>query len=166
MRLRTFNRSISPKERAFVEELDRFATRPRVLTALRRAKAAALAKLRQSPELPSTFISLDPSQLGAPAPQAIGSIRVAVTRLGDGLGIERHSNSTQYLLALDGPVETHVETAAGWRTDCFGRRRTSELEERWHVVPLGAWHKSTSPGRRNWSVVAFHTAKEVKDEYR
>ena len=162
----TDNRSITPDERHVVEELDRFAARPEVLAALRRAQADAVKKLQRSPNLPATFVSLEPSDLGGAAPAAIGSIRVAVTRGADGLGVERHANSTQYLFALDGPVETHVETEDGWRVDRYGRGGPALLEERWHVVPPGVWHKSVAPGQRNWCVVALHSAKDVSDEYR
>jgi hypothetical protein len=159
------NQSITPAERSFVEELDRFATRPDVLAALRRAQADAVRKLQRNPNIPATFISLDPSALGSAAPAAIGSIRVAVTRAAEGLGVERHANSTQYLFALDGPVETHVQTEDGWRVDRFGQGDPAILENRWHVVPSGVWHKSVAPGGRNWSVVAFHSARDVRDEY-
>ena len=39
------------------------------------------------------------------------------------------------------------------------------LEDRWHVVPPGVWHKTVVPGARNWGIVAFHSAREVGDEY-
>ncbi len=162
----TNNRSITPEERSVVAELDSFATRPDVLAALRRAQAEAVQKLRLDPGLAPTFVTLDPAELGRAAPAAVGSIRVAVTRSGDGAGVERHPNSTQYLFALDGPVETHVETEERWRVDRYGRGASAALEDRWHVVPPGVWHKSAAPGRRDWSVVAFHSAREVSDEYR
>ena len=161
----TNNQSITPDERPVVEELDRFATRPEVLAALRRAQADAVKKLQRNPNLSATFISLDPLSLGRAAPAAIGSIRVAVTRGTDGLGVERHANSTQYLFAFDGTVETHVRTKDGWRVDRYGQGGPALLEDRWHVVAPGVWHKSVSPGRREWSVVAFHSAKDVSDEY-
>jgi quercetin dioxygenase-like cupin family protein len=108
---------------------------------------------------------MDPSDLGGTAPAAIGSIRVAVTRGAEGAGVERHANSTQYLFALDGPVETHVLTEDGWRADRYGQGDPALLEARWHVVPPGVWHESVAPGRREWSVVAFHSAKDASDEY-
>jgi hypothetical protein len=88
-----------------------------------------------------------------------------VTRNASGEGIERHANSTQYLFVLDGLVETHVQTADGWRVDRYGQGDAAVLENRWHVVPQGVWHKSVAPGGRNWGVVAFHSAREVSDEY-
>ena len=141
-----------------------FATRPDVLAALRRAQADAVKKLQRNPNIAATFISLDPLDLGCAAPAVIGTIRVAVTRDAEGEGVERHANSTQYLFALDGPVETHVQTKDGWRVDRFGQGDPAVIENRWHVVPPGVWHKSVAPGGRNWSVVAFHSARDVSDE--
>ncbi len=162
----TNNRSITPDARSVVEELDRFATRPDVLAALRRAQAAAVQQLQRDPGIAAACIALEPSSLGCAAPAAVGSIRVVVTRDAGGDAIERHANSTQYLFALDSPVETHVQTADGWRVDRYGPGDAAVLEDRWHVVPPGVWHKSVAPGARNWGVVAFHSAREVSDEHR
>jgi mannose-6-phosphate isomerase-like protein (cupin superfamily) len=162
----TTNQSITPDTRPVVAELNRFATRPEVLAALRRAKADAEKQLQRDPDLSTTFVALDPLQFGSATPDAIGSIRVVVTRDGGGDSLERHSNSTQYLFVLDGPVETHVESTDGWRVDRYGYGGATDLEDQWHVVPPGVWHKSVAPGARNWAIVAFHSARQVSDEYR
>ena len=120
MTVTTTNQSITPDTRPVVAELNRFATRPEVLAALRRAKADAEKQLQRDPDLSTTFVALDPLQFGSATPDAIGSIRVVVTRDGGGDSLERHSNSTQYLFVLDGPVETHVESTDGWRVDRYG----------------------------------------------
>ncbi len=162
----TNNQSITPQVRFVIEELNRFATRPDVLAALRQAQAEAVDKLQHHPGLGAAFVGLDTLKLGFAPPAAIGSIRVMVTREAGGEGIERHANSTQYLFALDDPIETHVQTADGWRVDRYGQGDAAVLEHRWHVVPPGVWHKSVAPGARNWGVVAFHSARDVSDEYR
>ena len=92
---------------------------------------------------------------------AIGSMRVVLTRAGSGGRIERHSNSTQYLFALDGSVETHVHSTDGLRVDRYGQGGSVDLEDRWHVVPPGTWHRSIARD----AVVAFHSARQVIDEY-
>lgn len=161
----TNNSSITPDARALVEELNRFATRPDVLAVLRQAQADAVKKLQGDPSISAAFINVEPASLGSAAPAAIGSIRVVVTRDAGGESIERHANSTQYLFVLDNPVDTHVQTADGWRVDRYGQGDAAVLEDRWHVVPPGVWHKSVAPGARNWGVVAFHSAREVSDEY-
>jgi hypothetical protein len=159
------NQSITPDARPVVAELNRFVTRPDVLATLRQAKADAEKQLMRNRDLSVAFVALDPLQFGSTSPDVIGSIRVVVARDGGGDSIERHSNSTQYLFALDGPVETHVHITDGWRVDRYGQRGSADLEDRWHVVPLGTWHRSVSPGARSWAVVAFHSAREVIDEY-
>lgn len=161
----TNNQSITPEVRPVTEELDRFASRPDVLCVLRQAAADAREKLQQNPNIAEAFAALDLSCLGCPVPAAIGSVRVVVNRGAGGASIERHVNSTQFLFALDGAMETHVQTTDGWRVDRYGQGNPAVLENRWHVVPPGVWHKSTAPGARNWGVVAFHSARNVSDEY-
>jgi hypothetical protein len=161
----TSNQSITPHARPVIEALNRFAARPDVLAVLRRAQADAMKELQRDPNLAASFISLDLASPGFTAPDGIGSVRVVVTRDADGDAVERHANSIQYLFALDGPVETHVMTENGWRVDRYGLGDAAVLEDRWHVVPLGLWHKTVAPGASNWGIVAFHSAREVIDEY-
>ena len=161
----TNNRSITPEARRVIEQLHQFVTRPEVRAGLLRTRAEADQKLQQDPDLPIAFVAFDPTQLGWSQSELVGSGRVVVTRNGGGDGIERHANSTQYLFVLDGPVETHVQTADGWHVDRYGYGDSAQLEDQWHVVAPGTWHKSVAPGGRNWGIVAFHSAREVNDEY-
>jgi quercetin dioxygenase-like cupin family protein len=163
---RTNNQSITPDTRPVVEALNRFAARPDVVLALHQARREAEQELQRNPGLATASVALDPLLLGWAELDAVGSIRVVVTREAGGQGIERHANSVQYLLVLDGPVETQVETMDGWRVDRYGQGRSAELEDRWHVVPRGAWHRTVSPGAKNWGIVAFHSARDVSDEYK
>ena len=164
------NASITSDVRPVVEALNRFANRPDVMTALRRAQADAVTKLRADPNAKAAFVSVDPMSFASSPPDELGSIRVAVIRDPAGEGEERHANSTQYLFAFDGPLETHVQTSGGWRQDRYGHSRGDEtataLEDRWHVVPEATWHRSLAPGTHEWSVVAFHSARQVSDEYK
>jgi hypothetical protein len=162
----TNNQSITPEARLIIEKLNQFVMRPGVLAALRRTKAEAEKKLQGNPDLTTASAAFDLSQYGLAAPDAIGSARVVVGRNRGGGRIERHANSTQYMFVLDGPLETHVQTTDGWRVDRYGEGNSTDLEDRWHVVPLDTWHKSVVTGIRNWGVLAFHTAREVSDEYR
>ena len=160
------NQSITAEARPLIEALRRFALHPEVMTALRGAQAEAAGRLREDPALRSTFLSLDPAGFGLAAPAGAATIRVAVSRAGADTVVERHPNSTQVLLVLEGPVETHVEAAAGWRVDRYGEAGGQALENLWHLVPPGVWHKSNAPGPGDCAVVAFHSAREVRDDYR
>lgn len=159
------NQSIAPEDRWVIEELDRFAAQPEVSRALEQAAADAHAMLRRNPNTTEAFAPLDLSSFACPVPAAVGSARVVVTRGRGGARLERHANSTQYLFAIDGQVETRVQTADGWRVDRFGQGDPAELENRWHVVPPGRWHQSSAPQARTWGIAAFHSAREVSDEY-
>ena len=159
------NRSLTADAVPFVERMNAWVQQAPVIAALRAAQSEAAAKLAREPGLRSIFVSLDPAGCGCPPIEGIGTLRVAVSRAGVDTAVERHPNSTQYLYVLDGPVETHVETAAGWRVDRYGEGGTPGLEDRWHLVPQAVWHKSNAPGPGDCTVVALHSAREVADEF-
>lgn len=158
----TSNQSITAATRELVEVLATFAKREEVNVALTEAHHAATEKLQADPRSSAAVETLD-LELFSDVPMEIGTIRVAVIREGFDGGFERHSNSTQVLFSLEGTGETHVQTDRGWRVDRYGNGPA--LEDRWHVVPQAVWHKSAAPGPGNWTVVAFHTAREVQDEF-
>ena len=160
------NPSLAAGDLSFIRKMNDWVLQAPVMAALRAAQSEAAAKLAREPGLRSTFITLDPAGCGSPAIEGIGTLRVAVSRAGVDTAVERHPNSTQYLFVLDGPVETHVETAQGWRVDRYGEGGAAALEDRWHLVPQAVWHKSNAPGPGDCTVVALHTAREVADEYR
>jgi hypothetical protein len=159
------NSSITPAVRATVEGLERFAAAAGVRGVLRRMRAQAGWQLRSNPALAAAFVSIGGSAFGMALPAAVGSLRIVVTRGSGGDKIERHANATQYLLALEGPLETHVEIDGTWRIDHYGYG-SKRLEDRWHVVPAGAWHRTVAPGLTHWGVAAFHSVADVSDEYR
>ena len=159
------NQSISAAIRPVIEELNTFATQPDVQMALQDARQQAGQKLDENPESQSAWVKLDLVKLGWVNSAEIGSLRVVVNRLAGVETIERHVNSAQFLLVLDGPVETHVQMPDGWRIDRYGFGGSSELADRWHYVASGVWHKSVAPGAANWAIAAFHSAREVNDEF-
>jgi mannose-6-phosphate isomerase-like protein (cupin superfamily) len=160
------NDSITPGARAAISELQEFVRQPQVMAALSTAQSEAAARLVREPALRSTFVALEPASIGAAVPAAAATIRVAVSRAGVDTPVERHPNSTQVLLVLQGPVETHVETTTGWRIDRYGEGEGQAVENRWHLVPPGVWHKSNAPGPGDCTVVAFHSARTVRDDFR
>lgn len=159
------NQSITASSRPAVESLQRFTQLPAIQAALEQAQARALARLRSEANLRAAFVAIDLASLAVTPPLEARSLRVVVTRDAGGDTIERHANCAQYLYVMGTPLETHVQTGAGWRIDRYGQGPETALEDRWHVVPPGVWHKSVAPGAVNWSVAAFHSATKVEDEF-
>ena len=160
------NQSITAGSRPAVERLQRFMQLPAVQAALGQAQAEALARLGNEANLRAAFVPVDLASLAVTPPPEARSLRVVVTRDAGGDTIERHANCAQYLYVMGTPLETHVQTDAGWRIDRYGQGPDAALEDRWHVVPPGVWHKSVAPGAVNWSVAAFHSAATVDDEFK
>lgn len=160
------NASITPEWRQDIWELDEYSRQNSVSAALRRAHALALHRLGSEPQVHEVAVVLDAAELGLPLPPAAGSVRVVAGRAAAQQRLERHANSHQFLLALGGPLQTHVKTARGWRVDRYGHATNAgALDERWHVVPAGQWHKTETAGPQPWVVATFHSAVQVSDEY-
>lgn len=162
----TDNQSITVDVRPVLEILNRFAQVPAVQAVVREAQALALARLNDDANLRVAFVPINLASLKVALPEQARSLRVVATRGAGGDTVERHANCAQYLFVLDALLETHVETSSGWRIDRYGQGDEHTLENRWHYLPQGVWHKSLAPGASSWSVLAIHSAAEVTDEFR
>jgi hypothetical protein len=158
------NASLTDDTLRVVEALDRLTSRPEVQEEFQRAQAGGIAQLQRNPDLASAAVPL--TSLIDKLPAGVSSARVFVSRASGSDVSERHSNCTQYLYPLAASVETYVMTTAGWRIDRYGGEDIPALESRWHVVPVGVWHRTVAPGMQYWAIVAFHSAPDVNDELR
>lgn len=166
------NRSITDDVRPIIETLDQFCGRSDVIAVVRSARASALQQLDAAPQRGAVSVTVDLTSFGTGVPREARSMRVVIGRgVNEGRN-ERHANSEQYLLVLDGPVHTHVEIDGEWRVDRYGVGDTDPanpasgpLASRWHAVPRGAWHRSVAPSDGLWGVVAFHSVANVSDEF-
>lgn len=161
----TDNQSITADARPVLEIFDRFAQEPAVQAVVRQAQALALARLKEDASLRAAFVPIDLASLNVAVPAQARSLRVVATRDAGGDTVERHANCAQYLFVLDAPLETHVQTGTGWRIDRYGQGSDRTIENRWHYLPPGVWHKSVAPGASHWSVLAIHSAAVVTDEF-
>lgn len=159
------NQSITVDARPVLEGLDRFVHEPEVQAAIRRAQALALARLKKDGNLRAAFVPIDLASLTALLPAHARSLRVVATRGEGGHLVERHANCAQYLFVLDSALETHVQTDTGWRIDRYGQGSDCSIDNRWHYLPTGVWHKSVAPNASQWSVLAIHSAAAVADEF-
>ena len=157
------NESITSDVLTPIEELRKFVELPAVGDAVAAAHAAGTKQLRDDSASDAAVVPLAESKLKVKFPSFIGTVRVAVIRAGADSGVERHNNSSQYLYSYTGIGETHVRTQKDWRTDQYGEG--SDLKSRWHFVAPNTWHKSVAAPSNNWTLVAFHTARNVNDEF-
>jgi hypothetical protein len=165
----TNNRSITSDVRPVVEALNELLRRPHVMASLLDARSVALRQLDADPQSGAVSVSVDIGVLGPGIPHEVGSVRVVVGRgVNEGRN-ERHPTSEQYLFVLNGPVHTHVKIGDEWRIDNYGASLNvgadALLEDCWHVVPRGVWHRSVAPSGGLWGVVALHSEANVSDEF-
>ena len=92
------------------------------------------------------------SKFGSNLPDGIGSARIFTLRANTHFKTERHPNSRQRVLSLEGQ-ELDSLPASG-------------LEKRWATVEPNLWHQPRA-GSRDWVVLTFHEASEQEliDEY-
>ena len=161
MRASRRNESITSENLPVIESLIRLLADPNMSALMRSALSKAHAALKMDPMRKVAMETLDPIAIRQIVPE-IGSARIAAIRDGFDSGIESHPNSTQYLFSLEGSGATHVKTSDGWRIDTYGIG--DRIEDRFHVVPPGVWHKSAA-AHGDWTVIAFHSAEKVIDDY-
>lgn len=130
------------------------------------AWAEADEKLSADPKCTVSIESLDVSAFGCDAVDIIGTCRLSIYRAGTAYHRERHLNSTQIVFSLEGSGEINVlEKNGSWRIDHIGKMDNGSLAPLTHWVPAGVWHQPLASKDQNWVVLAFHTAREIKDEF-
>jgi len=128
-------------------------------SAIERAVAQAKQELKDKEEKLGGSVQLPLSVFGDKLPPFIKSCRVFVLRGGTEFKIERHPNSHQRVLSLEGSGEIRVFHDDGTWTASFGSVRQAPLDKRWASLHENVWHQPVA-GPDDWAVLAFHTASE------
>jgi hypothetical protein len=134
---------------AIQQELETFLSDPVVGTSIDEAVAKTKAELRQKES-----VSL-PITLEDPRPPHAQLIRTWGAKRGFRGRVERHPNSFQTLLTVQGSgVVRLIESG-------------EDLRGRWTFVPENVWHQPIS-GAEDWVAITFHSApaEAIIDEYR
>jgi hypothetical protein len=153
---------MTPDERSRLESLDevlrstnvREQIRPivnRVRTELTRKKGALMAW----EPIPLPFF-------GRALPPEIRSAWVFVLRAGADTGAERHPNSHQRMMSVEGSGDMQTGESSGWRSNVLVSDPNAPLVQRWISIPPNDWHRPVVGKDEDWAVVSFHTV--VADE--
>jgi hypothetical protein len=117
-----------------------------------------------SAELPQAWEPIPLETLDTDLPGAIKSCWIFVLRAGEVFGAEKHPNSHQRSIALQGSALFKLYGNGGWRSHPI-RAAGSSAEERSISIPVDTWHRiEIGPG--NFASLSFHTvpASELIEE--
>jgi hypothetical protein len=156
-------------ERLVLEKLDRILATKEIRAQIRPVVERVRAKLARKDD---ALMRWEPIQLGVfgdALPSGIRSAWVFILRAGADTGAERHPNSHQRMLILEGTGD--IRTAAGgsdmeteieWESNILVSDPNAPLEHRWISIPPNVWHRPVIPKAADWVVVSFHTVPAVE----
>ncbi len=150
------------EEKTLLEELDKLVRESDVTEEIHQAKEI----LRQEPSLLSGTVPVQLNKLNRPLPSGIGSARIFALRANTSFTTERHPNSRQRVVSLEGRGKIVVKEPITPRTETLTSAPDAPLAERWSSVPPNVWHQPQA-GNQDWVVLTFHQVPEDEliDEY-
>ena len=103
---------------------------------------------------------------GRALPREIRSAWVFVLRAGADTGAERHPNSHQRMMSLEGSGNMKTGEPGQWQSNLLISNPDAPLEHRWISIPQNVWHRPVVGADADWTVVSFHTvpAAELIEE--
>ena len=154
-------------EKAILRKLEGILENQPVRIAVDAAIAEAKRQLDLDRQRPAGSVQLPLSESDASFPAGINSCRVVVFRAGREFQIERHPNSHQRVLSLEGSGKIRVFEKSAPRSVSLRSDMHGPLELRWASLSENIWHQPIS-GSKDWVVLTFHTASEIEliDEYK
>jgi hypothetical protein len=157
---------MTPHERSRLEELDCILrsdiAREQILPIISRVRA----ELGRKPQALMTWEPIPPEVFGGALPTEIRSSWVFVLRAGADTGAERHPNSHQRMMSIQGSGDMRTEQGGNWRSSSLISEPAAPLEQRWISIPPNVWHRPLIGNDMDWVVVSFHTvpAEELIEE--
>src|SRR5206468_6790751 len=94
--------------------------------------------------------------LATTLPPEIQSAWVFVLRAGTDTGAERHPNSHQRMMALEGSGDLQTSEHGNWQSNFLVSNADAPLEQRWISIPTNVWHRPVINSESDWAVVSFH----------
>ena len=138
--------------------------------------------LSEKPEALMTWEPIPLDIFGQGLPQEIRSGWIFVLRAGADTGAERHPNSHQRMMTVNGSGDMevraevralHGESLTGlaassstWPSNILVSDPNAPLERRWISIPPNVWHRPVVGKDADWVVLSFHTvpAEELIEE--
>jgi len=145
------------QERSRLEELDCILRFDIVCKQISSVILRVRAELTRKPEALMTWEPIPLEVFGGALPADIRSSWVFVLRAGADTGAERHPNSHQRMISIQGGGDMQTEQEGNWQSNFLTSEQAAPLEQRWISIPLNVWHRPVIGKDADWVVVSFHT---------
>jgi hypothetical protein len=149
-----------------LEELDSILRSDIVREQISLVISRVRAELARKPQALMTWEPTPLEVFGGALPTEIRSSWVFVLRAGADTGAERHPNSRQRMMSIQGSGDMRTEQEGNWRSNPLISEPAAPLEQRWISIPPNVWHCPVISNDMDWVVVSFHTvpAEELIEE--
>jgi hypothetical protein len=156
-------------ERARLEALDAVVRSNELRAKIKPVVERGCAALARMPEAVMTWEPIPLETFRQKLPPEIRSGWIFVLRAGVDTGAERHPNSHQRMMTLQGTGDMRVRagrTLSPWQSNVLVSEPSAPLERRWISIPPNVWHRPAVGKDADWVVVSFHTvpAEELIEE--
>lgn len=165
------------QEKSVLEQLDKIVRSERVRSQISPIVNRLREELARKPESSMTWEPIALETFGNDLPVAIQSGWIFVLRAETDTGAERHPNSHQRMMTLDGTGDMKLdatgrtnnvddESEIAWHSHVLVSDGNAPLERRWISIAKNIWHRPVIPKGSDWAVVSFHTvpADELIEE--
>jgi hypothetical protein len=156
-------------ERSRLEALDAVVRSNELRAKIKSIVDRVCAALAERPETVMTWEPIPLETFGQGLPPEVRSGWVFVLRAGADTGAERHPNSHQRMMTLQGTGDMRVRAGLAstpWQSNFLVSEPSAPLERRWISIPPNVWHRPVVGKAAHWVVVSFHTvpAEELIEE--
>jgi hypothetical protein len=166
------------EERTRLEKLDTIVRSDELRAEIDPVVDRVRAALSQQPDALMTWERIPLEIFGQGLPEEIQSGWIFVLRAGADTGAERHPNSHQRMMTLQGSGDMKTESKKGelrikkdekgidWQSNVLVSEPSAPLERRWISIPPNVWHRPVVGPDVDWVVISFHTvpAEELIEE--
>jgi hypothetical protein len=158
---RSYAYAMEAEERARLEKLDTIVRSDELRAEIDPVVDRVRAALSQQPDALMTWEPIPLEIFGQGLPEEIQSGWIFVLRAGADTGAERHPNSHQRMMTLQGSGDMRVRAGLAvssiWESNVLASAPSAPLERRWISIPPNVWHRPVVGPDVDWVVISFHT---------
>jgi hypothetical protein len=148
----------SVEERSLLQLIDTILRRKDVRTRIQPVVVRVRRRLKDKKNLSLTWEAIPLTVFGAGLPKSIRSAWIFVLRAGITTGPERHPNSWQRMMSLEGFGDLQTGRPGSWQSNVLISEPSASTGQRWISIPPNRWHQPVIPKSSDWVVISFHTA--------